>query len=86
MTGVKNRCNCRGICNKKWVCAGRRILQVSVKVGMPKTQEFVPIRKTRHGWSVGQHKTYQDPSVVSIKPANPTSKDLFTRPADNRTD
>ena len=31
-------------------------------------------------------KTYQDPSVVSIKPANPTSKDLFTRPADNRTD
>lgn len=29
-------------------------------------------------------KTYQDPSVVSMKPANPTSKDLFTRPADDR--
>lgn len=31
-------------------------------------------------------KTYQDPSVVRKKPANPTSKDLFTRPADKSTD
>lgn len=27
-------------------------------------------------------KTYQDPSVVNAKPANPTSKDLLTRPED----
>lgn len=29
----------------------------------------------------GRQATYHDPSVVNIKPANPTSKDLLTRPA-----
>ena len=46
----------------------------------------VKTKKKKEGEDKTNITTYQDPSVVSMKPANPTSKDLFTRPAHKSKD